>query len=39
LEYCRATIRLRTIRQFFVDLQETRRLESEAEDAAPQRAR
>lgn len=30
IEYCRATIRLRTIRKFFVDLQEMRRLEKEA---------
>lgn len=34
IEYCRATVRLRTIRQFFVDLQEMRRIEKEA--AAPQ---
>lgn len=31
MEYCRATIRLRTIRQFFVDLQEMRRLEKVSE--------
>lgn len=30
VEYCRATIRLRTIRQFFIDLQEMRRIEKEA---------
>jgi phage terminase small subunit len=30
IEYCRATIRLRTIRQFFVDLQEMRRIERQA---------
>lgn len=33
LEYCRASIRLRTIRQFFVDLQEMRRVEKESATA------
>lgn len=31
LEYCRATVRLRTIRTFFIELQETRGLKREAE--------
>jgi P27 family predicted phage terminase small subunit len=33
LEYCQATVRLRDIRKFFVDLQETRRLKKQFETA------